>query len=254
MSPLAISCVVFGCLCVGALFGVALRSILPDHHLEAESKDLIKVAMGLIGTMSALVLGLLVASAKSSFDTQRNGVAQLAGNVMFLDRTLARYGPESAEVRSALRGAVQDTIERTWPSQQKQGDPSDSRPRTAGRHEALFEQLQALAPKNDNQKAMQAQALKIANDIGQARWQLYAQEGNSIPMVFLAVMVSWLALIFASFMLFAPTNTTTVITLLICIFVVSSSIFLILELDHPFEGVMQIPSTPLQNALAQVGK
>jgi hypothetical protein len=233
---------------------MSLRSMLPEHHLEAESKDLIKVAMGLIGTMSALVLGLLVASAKNSFDTQRNGVAQLAGNVIFLDRTLARYGPESAEVRSALRGAVQDTIDRTWRSQDKRADPRDSKPRTAGRHEALFEQLQALAPKNDNQRAMQAQAIKTATDIGQARWLLYAQEGNSIPTVFLGVMVSWLALIFASFTLFAPKNTTTVITLLICIFVVSSSIFLILELDHPFEGVMQIPSTPLQNALSQLGK
>jgi hypothetical protein len=231
-----------------------LRTILPDHHLEAESKDLIKVAMGLIGTMSALVLGLLVASAKNSFDTQKNGVAQMAGNVMFLDRTLARYGPESADVRAALKAAVQDTIVRTWPSQSKQADPSDSKPRTAGRHEALFEQLEAMKPKNDNQRAMQAQAIKTATDIGQARWLLYAQEGNSIPSVFLAVMVSWLALIFASFTLFAPKNSTTVITLLICIFVVSSSIFLILELDHPYEGVMQIPSTPLQNALGQLGK
>jgi hypothetical protein len=254
MSPLIVTCIVFGALCAGAILGMVLRTLLPEHHLEAESKDLIKVAMGLIGTMSALVLGLLVASAKNSFDTQRNGVAQLAGNVMFLDRTLARYGPESAEVRSALRSAVQDTIERTWPSQNKQADPSGDKPRTAGRHEMLFEQLQALAPKNDNQRAMQAQAIKTATDIGQARWLLYAQEGNAIPTVFLAVMVSWLALIFASFTLFAPKNITAVITLLICIFVVSSSIFLILELDHPFEGVMQIPSTPLQNALAQLGK
>ena len=137
MSPLTISCVVFGCLCAGAVLGMALRAMLPEHHLEAESTDLIKVAMGLIGTMSALVLGLLVASAKSSFDTQRNGVAQMAGNVMFLDRTLARYGPESADVRAALRSAVQDTIERTWPSQSRQPDSSDGNPRTAGRHEAL---------------------------------------------------------------------------------------------------------------------
>src|SRR5689334_4523174 len=115
MSSLTISCIVFACLVAGSLIGMILRALLPHGHLGGESKDLVKVGMGLVGTMTALVLGLLIASAKSSFDTQRTGLAQLAGNVIFLDRTLARYGPESKDAREMLRASVADMLQRTWP-------------------------------------------------------------------------------------------------------------------------------------------
>src|SRR6516164_1693898 len=103
MSSLAISCIVFACILGGTLLGMMLRTFLPEKHLSGESKDLVKLGMGLIGTMTALVLGLLIASAKSSFDTQRNGLAQLSANIIFLDRILAHYGPEAKESREQLR-------------------------------------------------------------------------------------------------------------------------------------------------------
>src|SRR5229473_5835180 len=102
MSSLAISGIVFACIFGGTLLGMLLRSFLHEKHLSSESKDLVKLAMGLIGTMTALVLGLLIASAKSSFDTQRNGLAQLSANIIFLDRVLAHYGPEAKGAREML--------------------------------------------------------------------------------------------------------------------------------------------------------
>jgi hypothetical protein len=254
MSPLAISGIVFACLVAGTLIGMLLRAILPEHHLAPESKDVIKVGMGLIGTMTALVLGLLIASAKSSYDTQRNGLAQMAGNVVFLDRILARYGPESRDTRDMLRASVADMIERTWPEENSQSGQSGEKSRTEGRYEGLYEKMQALTPKNDAQRAIQAQAMKTATDIGQTRWLLFAQEGSSIPTPFLIVMVSWLALLLASFGLFAPPNATTLITLLVCALAISSAIFLILELDRPFGGIIHISSAPLRNALGQLGR
>jgi hypothetical protein len=210
--------------------------------------------MGLIGTMTALVLGLLVASAKSSFDTQRNGLAQLAGNVIFLDRTLARYGPETKDAREMLKVSVADMLQRTWPDENPQSGQPAVKSQTEGRYEGLYVKLEELAPKTDSQRTLQAQALKIASDMGQMRWQLFSQKGSAIPIPFLVVVVSWLVLILASFSLFAPRNAVAFVTLLVCALAAASAIFLILELDQPFSGMMQISSAPLRDALGQLGK
>jgi hypothetical protein len=254
MSSLTISSIVFACIFAGTVCGMILRGALHESHLSAESKDLVKLGMGLIGTMTALVLGLLIASAKSSFDTQRNGLAQLSGNLIFLDRTLARYGPEARDAREMLRASAADMIERTWPQENPKSEHPEPKAGTEGKYEGLYEKLQELAPKNDVQRSLQAQALKTATDIAQMRWLLFAQKGSSIPIPFLVVMVTWLTLIFASFSLFAPPKPTVVVTLLTCSLAVSSAVFLILELDQPFEGMMQISSAPLRGALAQLGR
>ncbi len=254
MSSLTISCIIFACVAGGTLLGMWLRAILPEKHLSAESKDVIKLGMGLIGTMTALVLGLLVASAKSSFDTQRNGLAQLAGNVIFLDRALAHFGSGAKDAREMLRASVADMIQRTWPEENAEAGQTLAKSRTEGRYEGIFEKIQELAPQNEAQRAAQTQAMKTATDIAQARWLLFAQKGRSIPTPFLVVMVCWLALLLGGFSLFAPRNATVFVTLLICALAVSSAVFLILELDQPFGGIIQISSAPLREALAQLGR
>jgi hypothetical protein len=254
MSSLAISGIVFACVIGGTLLGMILRAILPEQHLSSESKDVVKLGMGLIGTMTALVLGLLVASAKSSFDTQRNGVAQLAANVILLDRALAHYGTESKDARDMLRASVADMLQHTWPQENPQSGQAEAKMGTEGRYEGLYEKIQELVPKNDVQRAMQAQAIKTGTDIAQMRWLLFAQKGSSIPIPFLAVMVGWLMLLFASFSLFAPPNPTVVATLLISALAVSSALFLVLELDRPFAGIIQISSDPLRTALGLLGR
>jgi hypothetical protein len=248
MSSMEISGIVFGAVFGGALLGMILRACLPEHHLSADSRDVVKLGMGLIATITALVLGLLTASAKSSFDTQRNGLAQLAGNVGLLDRILAHYGPDANQVREQLRNSVADLIHRTWP--QPGGSGYLEAP---GRYENVYESIQALAPKNEAQRSLQAAALKTATDITQARWLLFAQKGSSMPMPFLIVMVFWLAMLFASFSLFARPNATVVATLLVCGLSVAGAVFLILELDRPFEGVIKISSEPLERALELLG-
>jgi hypothetical protein len=233
---------------------MVLRALLPQEHMSAETRDLIKLGMGLIGTMTALVLGLLIASAKSSFDTQRNGLAQMSGNVIFLDRALAHYGTEAKDAREMLRASVADMLQRTWPEENTESGRTEARSGTEGRYEELYDKIQELVPKTDSQRAFQAQAMKTAMDIGQARWLLFAQKGSSIPTPFLVVMVSWIGLLFASFSLFAPRNATVFVTLLVCALAISSAVFLILELDQPFGGLIQISSAPVRNALAQLGR
>jgi hypothetical protein len=254
MSSLAISGIVFGCVVAGAVLGMALRAVLPKHHLGSESKDVVKLGMGLVGSMTALVIGLMVASAKSSFDTQNNGVAQLAANVIMLDRALAHYGPEAKDARDMLHASVVDMLQQIWPDENSKSRQTPGKSGTEGRYESLYDKIQELTPKNDAQRAVQAQALKTAVDTSQMRWSLYAQEGSSIPTAFLIVMVFWLTLLFTSFGLFAPPNVTVAASLTISALAVSTALFLILELDRPFEGIIHISSDPLRAALAQLGR
>jgi hypothetical protein len=146
MSSLLISCVVFACIFAGTLLGMILRGFLPQHHLGPESKDVVKLGMGLIGTMTALVLGLLIASAKNSFDTQRNGLAQLSANIILLDRVLAHYGPESKDAREMLRASVADLLQHTWPQESPQSGQAAEKVPTEGRYEGLYEKIQDLSP------------------------------------------------------------------------------------------------------------
>jgi hypothetical protein len=251
MTSLAIGSIVLVCVFGGALLGMLLRTRLPEHHLSSESKDVVKVGMGLIATMSALVLGLMVASAKSAYDTQKSGFTQMSVKIILLDRGLAHYGPQAKEARELLRVIVARMLAQIWPEDGSGHAQLDPR---AARAEALYDKIQELSPKTEAQRSIQTQLLSIAVDIGQTRWLLFQQTGSSISTAFLVVVVFWLSVIFASFGLFAPANATAIITLLLCALSVSGALFLILELDHPFDGLIQISSTPLRNALEQLGQ
>jgi hypothetical protein len=242
---------VFACLFGAGLLGVRVRAALPEDHLSSETKDAVKVGMGLVATMAALVLGLLVASTKGSYDTQKSEVAQMAAKIVFLDRLLANYGSESAESRDLLRRSVGSAIIHMWPdkksSQAAQLDPSVS----SG--EAFFNSIQKLSPQNDVQRSLKSQAAQIATDLGQMRWLLFEQTETSISVTMLIVLISWLAIIFMSAGLFAPPNATVIIALMLAALSVSGAIFLILELDMPFDGVIQISKKPMYNALVHLG-
>jgi hypothetical protein len=201
VSSIAISCIVFACVFGGALLGMFLRAFLPEHHLSVESKDIVKMGMGLVATMTALVLGLLIAQAQGSFSTQRSELIQMSSNIIILDRLLDHYGPETKEVRDLLRRAVVSTLNQIQP--EKGSRPIQSDPRAA-KGEAILDKIQGLSPQNDAQRSIQAQALSLAVNLGQTRWLMCEQTGTSIPMPFLAMLVFWITIIFVSFGLFAP--------------------------------------------------
>ena len=250
MNVVAIRLIVFVCVFGAALFGMFLRRVLPEQHLSADSKDTVRLGMGTIATMAALVLGLLVASAKNFYDTQSSELTELSANVILLDRILAYYGPETKEVRDLVRGAVAQQRDLIWHQDRQQ--LSEVEP-TAGGGEIL-KKIQALSPKNDAQRAFQAQALSMGLGLAKERWLMFEERSNSISIPLLAVLVFWLAIVFASFGLFAPPNATVIATLLLCALAVSGAIFLTVEMYTPFKGLMQLSSAPLRNALAHLGQ
>src|ERR1700693_5806779 len=114
MSAIALSCIAFGGISSGALLCMFLRNTLPGHHLSTDAKDVVRLGAGLVGTIAALVLGLLIASAKSSFDTQNTQVKQVTANIILVDQLLAQYGPETAAARKLLRSGVDTMVARIW--------------------------------------------------------------------------------------------------------------------------------------------
>jgi hypothetical protein len=246
-----IATIVFLCLFGGALLGLLLQRVLPEHHLGQDSKDVVRLGMGLIATMAALVLGLVTASAKQSFDGEGEAVRHSVADVLMLDRVLAQYGPDTREVRDLLRRAVATRLELLWPGATARSEASA--PESTPRVELLEARIRALSPQNDLQRGLQARALELSDDLQQTRWLVIEGEAGDIPLPFLVVVVFWLTVIFASFGLFAPRNGTVVSVLLVCAFSLAGSIFLILEMDHPLSGLLKVSNAPLRLALAQLG-
>jgi hypothetical protein len=250
MSTIAISLIVFGCVFGGALAGIYIRTVLPEHHLSADSKDVVKLGVGLVGTMAALVLGLLIASAKGSYDTQSAELTEMSSKVLVLDRLLAHYGPETKEARDLLHTSVVRILERMW--SKDTGGASPGKPSMDA--EVLFEKIQGLTPKDEAQRTMQAQAVSIVIGLGQERWLMYEQRTTSVSLPLLIVLIFWLTIIFISFGLFAPLNGTVVASLFVSSLAVSAAILLILEMYSPYRGLIQLSSAPLRVALASLGK
>ena len=253
MNASLMSVIVFVSVLCGAFFGMFLGKTLPKHHLSDATKDVVKLGIGLIGTITGLVLGLLIASANSTFETQSSQVQQMTANIVVLDQTLAQYGPEAVSIRKLTRRAVASMADRIW---RENSSPSGEMAPFEASTTALilFDEILKLSPQNERQRSLQARAIGILQEISKTRLLLFSEAGSAIPMPFLVVLIFWLAIIFANFGLFAADNNATIIVAL-GIFALSASaaIFLILELGQPFTGLMNISSQPLRNALAPLG-
>ena len=247
MSALAISLIVFALVFGGALLGMYVRNALPESHLQEEVKDVVRLSTGLIGTIAALVLGLLIASAKSAYDARNTQIKQITSNVILLDALLEQYGPETRHLRVILRGAVGPMADRVW---NEGGNDKSAAFVATAEALAFVKKFQELEPNNDAKRALQARVLNAISDLSQSRLGLFVQVHDSIPTPFLAILIFWLAFIFVSFGLFVRPNPIVIVTFFVGALSVSGAIFLILEMDQPFAGLMQISSEPLRHALA----
>ena len=206
--------------------------------------------MGLVATMTALVLGLVISSAKSSFDALSSEMTGASSKIILLDRTLALYGPETKDARDQLRSSIVGVLDRL--ESKESAGPSQLRVSTRD-VDSLYEKLQGLSPADDRHRSMQARALSILTSLQETRWLMFEQESTSISMPMLIILLCWLTTLFISFGLFAPPNATAVTALLISALSVSGAILLILELYSPYQGLIRISSAPLGVALTQLG-
>jgi hypothetical protein len=221
--------------------------------LDAASRDIIKLGTGLVATMAALVLGLLIGTAKSSFDAQRNGFQRLATDIVLLDRTLAHYGTGAEPAREQLAKMAADMSNGLWPSD---GSPrrslADDRLTSDGG--TLLAAIQGLSAQDEWHKAVQSHAAQVSADLARQRWELSQPDTDSLPIAFLVVLAFWLFVLFTSFGLFSPANVTVVFVLFVCAMSVAGAVLLIVDLDQPFDGLIRLSDAPFRDAQTHLNK
>ena len=253
MSASAAAVVTLACTFGSALAASFVRSWLPPAHLSKESQDIVRLGIGLVATMTALLLGLVTAAARSTFDGHDNAIRNSAAAVLTLDRHLARYGPETKPTRDLIRSAVAYRLDTVWSGE----GALSARLETTGTPppvEEIQTQILALSPQNDGQRWLKSEGLKLSEDVVKMRWRVLAAGGGAVPFPFLVVVIFWLTVTFASFGLYAPRNFTVISVLFVAAVSVAAAVFLILELDGPFDGLIRVPSGPLRYALANLGQ
>ncbi|UVD56262.1 DUF4239 domain-containing protein [Rhizobium sp. Pop5] len=253
MSSLLLGGLVFVFLSAATSIGMMVRARLPDHHLNSESKDVIRLATAVVGTLSALALGLLIASAKSSYDNAEAEMRTAAARILLLDRVMAHYGPETDDARRLLRELIEKRLSRGWTA-----ETTDEASGTAlGEYqdiEAVQGDLRSLSPRDDVQRSLQARALEVSGMVAETHWLLVESGREGLPWAFLAVLVCWLGLLFSTFGLQAPVNPTVLSILFVCALSVAGAVFLISDMANPYVGLVRVSEAPLQSALERLGK
>lgn len=252
MASLVLGAIVAICLCIATGVGMWGRSRLPDHHLSTDSKEVIRLATAVVGTLSALALGLLIASAKNAYDDAGVELKSSVAHIILLDRLMSHYGPETDQARALLRQIIEKRLERGWTV-----DTSDQVSGTSAGEFQDIESVQAvlrdLKPQTDPQRLLQTRALEVSGAVAEGHWLLIQTESEGLPWAFLTVLVFWLALLFATFGLQAPLNATVACILIVCAISVGGAVFLIVDMAQPYTGVIHVSDAPLQAALVRLG-
>ncbi len=253
MSTVGLALISLICSFGGALAGVLIRERVPVAHLSQDTAEVVKLGTGLVGTMAALVLGLLVASAATEFNAEATGLQALATNCILLDRALRHYGPESVPARERLRGVVEQAINHATDKGLKRFASAEAVP-ASGAASAIFEAIRDLDPRTNGQRMVQNQCMQVCADIARARWSLIEGADNPIPTLFLAILMFWLMALFLGFGLLSPRNGTVLAVLFVCALSVAAALFLILDLNEPFDGLIRVSIDPMRDALAELKK
>jgi hypothetical protein len=253
MNPILMSIVIIVCAVGGAHIGMAIRKRLPEHHQSGDTKEVVKLGAGMVATLTALVLGLLVSSAKDTLDTMNREFTQDGAKIILLDRNLANYGLETKEIREDLRDHLTHTLKLLWhektPDTAALDKAEDSHPL-----EKFQAGLRVLSPRSDAQRQLQAQALQLSNELAQSRWLVIETTQRELPHAFLVVLLLWLTILYICYGLISPRNGTVRAVYFISALSIAGAVFLILEMNTPLTGIIKVSSAPLQKALTMLGK
>jgi hypothetical protein len=254
MPSIQLGFTILGIVFCSAMLGMLIGRALPAHHVSADMKGTVSLALGVIGTLSALVIGLLMAGGSSSFNTKRQEVMRISADLIQIDRLMRRYGPEADGLRALLGQYTEAKIQDLFGG--GRGTPPDTQNlKTVGLLEEVQEKMLALKPGNDTQHWLQSQALQLSSEVASTRWLLFeASATSAIPFPFLVLVVLWLAILFTGFGLFAPRNPTAIAALFLCAVAVSGAILMTLDFERPFRGMLRISDAPMRNALQEIGR
>lgn len=236
---------------IGAAVGMLLRRTLPAELLEGGSKEAIRLSAGFLSTLAALVIGLMIASAKNTYDSQNTNIRQLGTNAVLVDQMLTQYGPEAKTARTLLREIIPSATARIW-RENISGKGGGSAFVVSEMAERFYRAVEGLTPANAEQTSLKSRITQLTTDMGRTRLLVFTQGDDGIPLPFFVVLVFWLVVIFASFSLFAEPGLIVVASTLVFALSVSSALFLIVDLSHPFQGLMQISNHHLHMVLPKI--
>ncbi len=250
MQAIITSVIVFGCTFGSLLFGLFLRARLPDRDFIDKPPEVVKLGLALISLVAALLLSLQLSSAKASFDALSDELNQISGNVMLLDRTLARYGPEAQPLREMIKVTAGRALEGLWPSEPK--SHADVTVHLLPEM-AVYDGFQTLSPKTETQQLLKTHAIETAFTISRKRFLIVAQQSKTVNFPMMVLLIFWLTIVFVSYGIFAPRKSGA--TVFLCVFAaaLSGAVFLLFELYTPFSGVLRISDAALRTAIAQLG-
>ena len=248
MTSLTVALLAFACLCASIALGFILQNLLPNHHLGADSKDTVKLASGMIATLTAMVLGLLVSSAKASYDNLNAGVVEGGAKMIQLDRALAHLGPETQPIRRQIREAVEFTLSTVLTKGSASTEATQEYEKRSS-IDSIQQRMRSLKSGTEAERQIYGEAYQLALDLARNRWKLIEQHQSTLPTPFFVILLCWLALLFTTFALFAPRNGTAITVLLICAFSMSSALFLIHDLNQVPNGLIRLSPAPLKKAL-----
>jgi Protein of unknown function (DUF4239) len=235
---------------IGAAIGMLLKRSSPSDLLDGGAKEAVRLGAGFLATLAALVISLMIASAKSTYDTQNTNIRQLGTNAVLVDEMLLKYGPAAREARTLLRETIPSATARIW--QESVAAKGSSNFVVSSTGERFYGAVEGLKPDNEEQTSLKARIIQLTTEMGRTRLLVFTQNENAIPVPFFVVLVFWLVLIFASFSLFAEPGPIVIASTLLFALSVSSALFLIVDLGHPFEGLMQISNHHLQVVLPKI--
>jgi hypothetical protein len=245
MDSLEIGAIIWATVFSGAVLGMLLGRCLPSHHMSSETKNAISVSMAVLGTMTALVISLLISSAHSSYVARSGAVSELSGDIIRLDGLLRRYGPEAEPARQALQRYTAIKVGDLTP-QGRHGVLAADSPASLDALNRLQDLILALKPADSRQHWLTDQSMQLVGDMGGTRWLMISQDQSSVPLPFLFMIVLWSTILFASFGLFAPRNVTAVVAFFLCSFAVSAALKVMLDMDTPFGGSVRMSGFPLR--------
>ncbi len=250
MHAIITSVIVFGCTFGGLVLGLFLRVHLRDRDFIDKPPEVVKLGVALISLVAALLLSLQLSSAKASFDSLTDEVSQISGDVMLLDRTLARYGPEAQPIRDRIKVSAGRALEGLWPA-----EPMSHADVTANllTDMSIFNAFQMLSPKTEAQQLLKSHAVETAFSIGRTRVLMAAQQSKTVNFPMMVLLIFWLTIVFVSYGIFAPRKSSAMVFLCIFAVALAAAVFLLIELYTPFSGVLRVSDAPLRTAIAQLG-
>jgi hypothetical protein len=248
MSPLAESLVFLGVLLAGAMLGMAISLLVPEHHRNEGTRSHFTATISVVATLAAFVLGLAISNANTARLTMTQDVVLLSSDIVRVDGLLRQIGPDADAARGVLvRYAVQRR-EDLFP-QAANAQANLANPASDTLLNGLQERLLELKPRDDAQHWRLSQMLELSNQMAATSWAIAEQRHASAPQGVVLVVTFWLAILFGTYGMFTPRHATAVAALFLCATAVAAAVFVILDAGTPFSGLIRISPASLVDAV-----